>query len=350
MSSTPIPKEYRLESYDYALPETLIAQTPLEERDRARLMVVHRKTERIEHRVFSDLPDYLRPDDALVINDTKVIAAKLVGRKQPSGGRIEALVLRPGEKAGLWEALVRGSAGAGQRITFGPLLQATVRAEKGGGLKVLEFSGNGSIETLLEGSGVPPLPPYIRREPVSEDRERYQTVYASARGSVAAPTAGMHFTESLLDEIRSLGVVVVRVTLHIGRGTFKPVRCSDVRDHPMEPEWYAVGAAAAAQLQQTRRRGGRIIAVGTTSTRVLESAPYAIENPGPLSGWTGLYVRPGHVFKNTDALVTNFHVPRSTLLMLVSVFGGMEQIRRAYAAAVEARYRFLSFGDAMLIL
>jgi S-adenosylmethionine:tRNA ribosyltransferase-isomerase len=343
------PTEYRLSSYDYPLDESLIAQVPRADRDQARLMVLHRATGRIDHRVFSDLPDYLGPADILVINNTRVIPARLQARKIPGGGKIELLLLRAADGPNRWEALVRGSVGVGQRLEFGESdpITAVVRHDFGDGRKIVEWPGAESVESLLDRSGILPLPPYIRRDPTPEDWIGYQTVYAETNGSVAAPTAGLHFTENLLDRIRARGVSVASVTLHIGAGTFRPVRTEDIREHRMDSEWYEISASAAETIEEARRMNGRIIAVGTTATRVLESA-----EPGPLkarSGWTDLFITPGYSFKNVDALITNFHVPRSTLLMLVSAFAGSKNIQQAYADAWQARYRFLSFGDAMLI-
>lgn len=350
MITQTLPTEYKLSSYDYPLEESLIAQVPLTGRDQARLMVLHRETGRIEHRVFSDLPDYLRPTDVLVINDTRVIPARLQGRKVPGGGKIELLLLRAASGPGQWEALVRGSVAVGQRLEFGEgdLTTAVVRRDLGDGRKIVEWPGDNDVESMLDRLGAPPLPPYIRRNPTPADREQYQTVYAATNGSVAAPTAGLHFTPALLDRIRERAVKVVPVTLHIGTGTFRPVRCEDIRDHRMDSERYEIGSSTADAIEEARRMKGRIIAVGTTATRVLESA-----EPGRLkarSGWTDLFIAPGYPFKNVDALVTNFHLPKSTLLMLVSAFAGTQNIKRAYDEAVQARYRFLSFGDAMLIL
>ncbi|MBI3811712.1 MAG: tRNA preQ1(34) S-adenosylmethionine ribosyltransferase-isomerase QueA [Nitrospirae bacterium] len=350
MITQTLPAEYKLSSYDYPLDEALIAQVPLADRDRARLMVLHRETGRIEHRVFSDLPDYLRPTDVLVVNDTRVIPARLQCRKVPGGGKIELLLLRAAAGPGQWEALVRGSVAVGQHLAFGEgdLMTAVVRRDLGEGRKIVEWPGEDDVESMLDRLGAPPLPPYIRRNPTPADREQYQTVYAAANGSVAAPTAGLHFTPMLLDRIRARGVKVVPVTLHIGTGTFRPVRCEDIRDHRMDSERVEIGSSAADAIEEARRMKGRIFAVGTTATRVLESA-----GAGRLkarSGWTDLFVVPGYPFKNIDALVTNFHFPKSTLLMLVSAFAGAQNIKEAYAEALHARYRFLSFGDAMLIL
>ncbi len=379
MITQTVPTEYKLSSYDYPLDESLIAQVPLADRDQARLMVLHRETGRIEHRVFSDLPGYLRPPDVLVVNNTRVIPARLQGRKIPSGGKVELLFLRASAGPKQWEALVRGSVAVGQRLEFGeayliggPLRQrkglsshaprtpavapakpdasltAVVRQDLGDGRKIVEWLGEDDVESMLDRLGAPPLPPYIRRSPLPADREQYQTVYAEEKGSVAAPTAGLHFTETLLDQIRARGVKVVSVTLHIGSGTFRPVRCEDIRDHRMDSEWCEIGSEAVEAIKEARRMTGRVIAVGTTATRVLESA-----ETGRLqarSEWTDLFITPGYPFKTVDALVTNFHFPKSTLLMLVSAFAGIQNIKQAYAEALQARYRFLSFGDAMLIL
>jgi S-adenosylmethionine:tRNA ribosyltransferase-isomerase len=345
-----LPTEYQLSTYDYPLDGSLIAQVPSADRDHARLMVLDRKTGRIEHRRFSDLVDYLRPSDVLVVNDTRVIPARLLGHKMPGGGKIELLMLRQADGPKQWEVLVRGSVAVGQTILFGQGETAVVREDLGSGRKILEWSGGEAIESIINRLGILPLPPYIRRGPEPEDRERYQTVYAAAPGSVAAPTAGLHFTEKLLDRIRAHGVKVVSVTLHVGPGTFRPVRCEDIRGHRMDAERYEIGPSAVEALEEVRRRKGRIVAVGTTATRVLESA---IREPGRFqvrSGWTDLFITPGYSFKSVDALVTNFHLPKSTLLMLVSAFAGLANMKLAYDEALKAQYRFLSFGDAMLIL
>ena len=350
MIAQTVPTEYRLSSYDYPLDESLIAQVPLADRDQARLMVLYRETGRIEHRRFSDLVHYLNPSDLLVINNTRVIPARLQGRKIPTGGAVEVLLLRETPVQKQWEALIRGSVAVGQRLEFGmgDSTTAVVRRDLGDGRKILEWIGEEAVESVLDRLGVPPLPPYIRRSPLPADREQYQTVYAAAKGSVAAPTAGLHFTEALLDQIRARGVTVVSVTLHVGQGTFRPVRCEDIRDHRMDSEWYEIGPSVIEAIEEARRTNGRIVAVGTTATRVLESAETG--RHGTRSGWTDLFITPGYPFKNTDALVTNFHFPKSTLLMLASAFAGVQTIKQAYAEALQARYRFLSYGDAMLIL
>lgn len=381
MITPTVPTEYHLSGYDYPLEESHIAQVPLADRDQARLMVLHRKTGRIEHHRFSDLPRYLQPGDVLVINNTRVFPARLRGRKIPSGGHVEALLIRQTDVPKQWEALIRGSAAAGQQIDFGEsaiirdplgqnegissqasqtptaasakpltLLRSVVRQDLGEGRKILEWIGEGPIESLINRLGDPPLPPYIRRGATPADRERYQTVYAKVNGSVAAPTAGLHFTASLLDRIRTRGVNVVSVTLHIGPGTFRPVRCEDIREHRMDSEWFEIGSAAIEALEEARRKKGRVVAVGTTATRVLESAVTSAGRFQVRSGWTDLFITPGYAFKSVDALVTNFHLPKSTLLMLVAAFAGLPKVKQAYAESIEARYRFLSYGDAMLIL
>jgi S-adenosylmethionine:tRNA ribosyltransferase-isomerase len=344
------PTEYQISSYDYPLDESLIAQVPSADRDQARLMVLDRKTGRIEHRRFPDLIHYLRPSDVLVVNDTRVIPARLLGRRLPGGGKIELLMLREADGPKQWEALVRGSVAAGQAIQFGSGETAVVRRDLGNGRTVLDWLGEEPVASIIARLGHTPLPPYIRRSPAPEDREQYQTVYAMNPGSVAAPTAGLHFTENLLDQIRAHGVKVVSVTLHIGPGTFRPVRCGDIRGHRMDSEWYEIGPSAVEALEEARRRRGRIVAVGTTATRVLESAVRGSESFQARSGWTDLFITPGYSFKGIDGLVTNFHLPKSTLLMLVSAFAGPPNIRQAYAEALRSRYRFLSYGDAMLIL
>ena len=349
MITQTVPAKYQLSGFEYALDESLIAQSPLANRDQARLMVLNRQSGRIEHRVFTSLVEYLQPSDVVVLNNTKVVPARLQGRKNPGGGQIHILLLRRTSIPAQWEALVRGSVSIGQRIEFGDGLDAVPVEDLGEGRKILELSGPEDLDAALDRQGTPPLPPYIRRNPVPEDRAQYQTVYASARGSVAAPTSGFHFTERLLDKIRAKGVTVLQVTLHIGRGTFQPVRSEDIREHRMESEWYEIGPTAAEELERARRDGRKIIAIGTTATRVLESG---IPEHGPIrpcSGWTHLFITPGYSIKMIDALVTNFHLPRSTLMMLVSAFAGRENIQRAYAEATASRYRFLSYGDAMLI-
>ena len=336
--------------FDYVLPEELIAQTPMEPRDHSRLMVVHRRTGAIEHKHFYDLPQYLRPGDALVINETKVIPARLLGVKEDTGVPVEVLLLRR-ENATDWEALVRPGRRLkpGTTCVFGDgLLRCTVLenvAETGG--RLVRFQYEGVFEELLDRLGEMPLPPYIHEK--LQDQSRYQTVYAKAEGSAAAPTAGLHFTPALLEQVRAMGVTVVPVLLHVGLGTFRPVKEEDVDKHVMHSEYYQVTREAADTLNRIRQAGGRLICVGTTSVRTIETVADdgGIIHPG--AGETAIFIKPGVKIKAVDALITNFHLPQSTLLMLVSTFLGREQALAAYELAVKEKYRFFSFGDAMFI-
>ena len=336
--------------FDYVLPEELIAQTPMEPRDHSRLMVVHRGTGAIEHKHFYDLPQYLRPGDALVINETKVIPARLLGVKEDTGVPVEVLLLRR-ENATDWEALVRPGRRLkpGTTCVFGDgLLRCTVLenvAETGG--RLVRFQYEGVFEELLDRLGEMPLPPYIHEK--LQDQSRYQTVYAKAEGSAAAPTAGLHFTPALLEQVRAMGVTVVPVLLHVGLGTFRPVKEEDVDKHVMHSEYYQVTREAADTLNRIRQAGGRLICVGTTSVRTIETVADdgGIIHPG--AGETAIFIMPGVKIKAVDALITNFHLPQSTLLMLVSTFLGREQALAAYELAVKEKYRFFSFGDAMFI-
>jgi len=351
----------RLEAYDYELPPDRIAQSPAEPRDASRLMVVHRATGRIEHRIFREIIAYLRPGDLLVFNDTRVIPARLFAVK-PTGGRVEVLLVRRVDPARWW-AMVRGRhvrPGLRLRLLSGnqPLdLEAEVEAEGEGPLRLLRFPA--PPEGWLERLGVIPLPPYIRRP--LPDPERYQTVYARVPGSVAAPTAGLHFTPELLARLQEHGVRFAFVTLHISLDTFRPIEAPDVREHKLHREWCSLTAETAEQIRRARREGGRIIAVGTTVVRVLETAarygegcsPEAADPErvvGPFEGETDLYIYPGFEFRVVDAMITNFHLPRSTLLLLVAAFMGYDRMREAYRVAIAEGYRFYSFGDAMLIL
>ena len=337
--------------FDYELPQELIAQTPIEPRDHSRLMVVHRDTERLEHKHFYDVIDYLRPGDALVINETKVIPARLLGVKEDTGVPVEVLLLRR-ENATDWEALVR----PGRRLkpgavcSFGDgLLRCEILGnvpETGG--RLVRFHYEGVFEELLDKLGQMPLPPYIHEQ--LADQSRYQTVYARAEGSAAAPTAGLHFTPDLLQRIRDKGVTIVPVLLHVGLGTFRPVKEEDVDAHKMHSEFYQVTQDAADTLNRIRQSGGRLICVGTTSVRTIETVADESGTIHPGSGETAIFIKPGVKIKAVDALITNFHLPQSTLLMLVSTFMGREQALNAYRLAVEEKYRFFSFGDAMLIL
>ncbi len=341
----------RLEELDYDLPQELIAQVPLERRDASRLLVLPRGEGATRHVGFGDLPELLGPGDLLVLNDSRVIPARLVGRKA-SGGRCEMLLVEPLDPDGTrWRAMGQASkpVRAGGRIDFDGLA-AEVEAVEGGGFYAIRFGvGGASLEAALERVGRVPLPPYIQREPSEADRQRYQTVVARVPGSVAAPTAGLHFTPGLLEQLDRRGVARAQVTLHVGPGTFLPVRVARLDDHRMHAERYEVPEATAAAFASARARGGRVVAVGTTSTRALESAWSAGGlRIGP--GRTEIFIRPGHRFRSVDGLLTNFHLPRSTLLALACALGGTERVLAAYREAVAERYRFFSYGDAMAIL
>lgn len=332
----------------YDLPEERIAQTPVEPRDHSRLMVLHRDTDQIEHRHFYDVIDYLNPGDVLVINETRVIPARLFGERA-GGGACEVLLLRQlGPKR--WETLVKPGKKLkpGAEITFGGgRLRARIAETTDVGGRIVDFDCDGTFEAALDELGEMPLPPYIHER--LEDKERYQTVYAKQEGSAAAPTAGLHFTPELLDRIREKGVDVVPVLLHVGLGTFRPVKTENVEEHEMHSEYFEVTAEAAARINAARERGGRVVAVGTTSVRTLESAA---ENGVllPRRGETSIFIKPGYRFQMVDALITNFHLPGSTLVMLVSALYDRVKILAAYEEAVRDEYRFFSFGDAMLIL
>jgi S-adenosylmethionine:tRNA ribosyltransferase-isomerase len=342
--------QLKLSDFDYALPEELIAQEPPVQRGASRLMVVRTDREEFEHRRFVDLIDYLEPGDTLVINDTKVIPARLLGVKEATGARVEALLLKQLDNR-RWEALVRPGKkiGAGTRLVFKEgLLTCEVLGGTNYGGRVLQFAFDGRFEEILDQVGLMPVPPYIRK-PLLE-QSRYQTIYARLAGSAAAPTAGLHFSDELLSRIRDKGVDVIPVLLHVGLGTFRPVKVEDISRHRMHAEFYEVSREASEIIANTRDRGGRLIAVGTTTTRCLESAAAADGRVRPGSGWTEIFIYPGYKFKVIDGMVTNFHLPRSTLLMMVAAFTGREKILAAYREAVEKRYRFFSFGDAMLII
>ena len=333
----------------FDLPEELIAQTPLQRRDGSRLMRLSRESGAIEHRHFYELPELLREGDCLVLNDSRVLPARLLGTRS-SGGSVELVLLRDlGE--GRWECLSRPGRKTkpGTELSFGDgELTATVAAVTDGGNRIVQFHYDGIFLEILERLGKMPLPPYIKAE--LRDPERYQTVYSRETGSAAAPTAGLHFTKELLAEIEERGVRIAYVTLHVGLGTFRPVKEEEIEDHPMHAEFCVIPEETARIVNETKRAGGRVIAVGTTSCRTLES--FAAED-GSLtasSGWTDIFIYPGYRFKCVDALITNFHLPESTLIMLVSALAGREQILNAYRIAVEEKYRFFSFGDAMLIL
>ena len=347
-------KETNLTTKDfyYDLPEELIAQEPMEPRDASRLLVVHRETKALEHKIFRDILDYLQPGDTLVINDSKVIPARLHGVKKDTGAALEVVLLR---QRGLdeWEALTRPGKKAkiGAEFSFGDgLLTATVIDIVEEGNRILRFDYDhtkGDIYTMLDRIGKMPLPPYITAPLANKDR--YQTVYANERGSAAAPTAGLHFTPELMDQIRAKGVDIVPVMLHVGLGTFRPVKVDNINEHIMHTEYFQVTEDAAERINATHARGGRVIAVGTTSCRVLESASTDDGVVHAMNDDTGIFIYPGYRFKAVDALITNFHLPESTLLMLVSALSSREFMMDVYAEAIKERYRFFSFGDAMFI-
>ncbi|SHO45023.1 tRNA preQ1(34) S-adenosylmethionine ribosyltransferase-isomerase QueA [Anaerocolumna xylanovorans] len=351
----------KTQDFNYDLPEELIAQDPLEDRSSSRLMVLDKKTGAVSHKVFKQITEYLRPGDCLVINNTKVIPARLLGEKihekepqagerEVHGARIELLLLKRREND-IWETLVKPGkkARTGTKISFGNgLLTGEIIDQLEDGNRLVQFSYKGIFEEILDQLGEMPLPPYITHE--LADKNRYQTVYAKEEGSAAAPTAGLHFTKELLAQIEAMGVPIVNVTLHVGLGTFRPVKVENVLEHHMHTEFYQVSAEAAAVINDTRKKGGRVVCVGTTSCRTVESAAdeNGVVHPG--SGDTSIFIYPGYRFKVLDALITNFHLPESTLMMLVSALAGRDNIMAAYEEAVKERYRFFSFGDAMFIV
>lgn len=341
---------YTTKDFDFDLPEELIAQTPLKDRTSSRLLVVNKTTHTIEDKHFSDLLDELEEGDTLVVNNTRVLPARLYGTKEETGAHIEVLLLTntEGDK---WETLVKPAKRmkVGSVVSFGDgRLKATVVEELDQGGRIIEFSYEGVFLEVLESLGEMPLPPYIKER--LEDKERYQTVYAKENGSAAAPTAGLHFTEELMQQIRDKGVNIVPVTLHVGLGTFRPVSVDSLEDHKMHSEYYNVSKETAEMIEATKKAGKRVIAVGTTSIRTLETV--ARDNDGHVvtaSGWTDIFISPGYEFRVVDAFVTNFHLPKSTLVMLVSAYLGREFTLEAYQHAIEERYRFFSFGDAMFV-
>ena len=334
----------------YELPEELIAQDPLEDRSSSRLLVLDKKTGETEHHVFREIVNYLDPGDCLVINDTKVIPARLIGAKEETGAKIEVLLLKRGADD-VWETLVKPGRKAkpGTRISFGDgLLTGEVVDIVDEGNRLIHFEYEGIFEEILDRLGQMPLPPYITHQ--LKDKDRYNTVYAEHPGSAAAPTAGLHFTPELLEKIRDKGVDIAHVTLHVGLGTFRPVKVDDVENHHMHSEFYMIDKAAAEKINRTKENGKRVICVGTTSCRTIESAADENGRLKECSGWTDIFIYPGYQFKILDALITNFHLPESTLVMLVSALAGREHVLAAYREAVKERYRFFSFGDAMLIV
>lgn len=335
--------------FDFHLPDELIAQTPLERRDASRLLVLDKDTGATQHMHFYDLPKLLNPGDCLVLNDSRVLPARLLGHREPTGGAVEVLLLIDrGDK--VWECLVRPGRKVkpGARLSFGDgLLTADVLESTEGGNRLIRFHYEGIFLELLERLGKMPLPPYIKEE--LQDPERYQTVYSREVGSAAAPTAGLHFTRQLLEQIQAMGVRVCYVTLHVGLGTFRPVKEEEITDHEMHAEYCMISAETAETINRTKREGGRVICVGTTSCRTIESWADSDGTMRESAGWTSIFIYPGYRFKVLDCLITNFHLPQSTLVMLVSALAGREHILSAYEEAVRERYRFFSFGDAMFI-
>jgi len=339
----------KVKDFYFDLPKELIAQHPLEKRDESRLMVVNRTNSTIEHRQFKNIIEYLNPGDCLVLNDTRVLPARLLGVKEGTGGKMEFLLLKRID-INHWETLVKPGKKAkiGAKFIFGNgELKAKVIRDSEGGSRIVEFEYDGIFEEILDKLGEMPLPPYITEK--LEDKERYQTVYSREEGSAAAPTAGLHFTKQLLEQIKAKGVKIAFVTLHVGLGTFRPVKAEDVEEHLMHSEHYMLNSETADIINEAKTNGGRVIAVGTTSNRTLESIADENGKVCAKSGWTDIFIYPGYKFKIVNALITNFHLPESTLIMLVSAFAGKDLIMGAYETAVKEKYRFFSFGDAMFL-
>lgn len=342
-----------ISDFDYELPEELIAQRPLPERDGARMLFVDRNKQTWRDSMFRSLPEYLTADDVLVLNNTRVFPARLHGRRRPTGGIIELLLLREIE-TDVWEALTR----PGRRLRVGAQiefetegLEARIVEERENGIRLLRFHSTEPLTSVIDKIGEPPLPPYIKRESRDEvDKERYQTVYANQRGSIAAPTAGLHFTPAVLQAVADRGVRVAKITLHVGYGTFEPVRVQNIFEHRVAAEWFSISPAAASAINDARSKGGRIVAVGTTTARALESAGSTNGEIKPQSGLAALTIFPGYEFRIVDALLTNFHLPQSSLLVLVCALGGRDFMLKTYRHAVAERYRFYSYGDCMLIV
>ncbi|WP_097026043.1 tRNA preQ1(34) S-adenosylmethionine ribosyltransferase-isomerase QueA [Clostridium peptidivorans] len=339
----------QVKDFDYYLPEELIAQHPTAKRDEARLMILDKATGELEHKVFKDIINYLNPGDCLVLNDTRVLPARLIGEKEDTHGKMEFLLLKRTDKD-IWETLVKPGKRAkiGSKFVFGNgELKAEVIGLGEEGSRIVKFEYEGIFEEVLDRLGQMPLPPYITE--TLEDKEMYQTVYSKEQGSAAAPTAGLHFTEELLDDIKNKGVKLAFLTLHVGLGTFRPVKVDEIENHTMHSEYYSMTRETADIINSTKESGGRVIAVGTTSNRTLETIADVNGRVKEQSGWTDIFIYPGYKFKIVDALITNFHLPQSTLLMLISALAGREKIMNAYGTAVNEKYRFFSFGDAMFI-
>lgn len=339
-----------IEEFDYDLPESLIAQTPLKHRDQSRLLVMGRESGKTTHQHFADVIDYFKEGDTLVLNDTRVMPARLFGIKEETGAKVEMLMLTHLEDND-WEVLLKPAKRikVGQRLSFGDgkiVAECIEELDQGGRIMRLHYEG--ILQERLDELGEMPLPPYIKER--LDDPDRYQTVYAKESGSAAAPTAGLHFTDELLEAIRAKGIRIVFITLHVGLGTFRPVSVDNIDDHEMHSEYYQISEDTAQLLNETRREGGRIISVGTTTTRTLETVRSQHDQFVATSGWTDIFIYPGYEFKAIDGLITNFHLPKSTLVMLVSAFSTRENVLNAYREAVERQYRFFSFGDAMLII
>lgn len=345
--TSPVVDQLRLSDFDYGLPESLIAQEPCPIRDQSRLMIMDRATGAVEHRLFSDIAAYLIPGDLLVLNNTKVFPCRLLTRKA-GGGKAEIFLLSE-RGPNLWEALVKGGLGKGKKLVVGPGIDAEITDEGKDSVRTIRFHGIDNIRTMLPEIGKTPLPPYIKREAAETDCERYQTVYASQEGAVAAPTAGLHFTDELLQTLSAKGIQLTQVTLHVGPGTFQPVKAEHIRDHRMRPERYVLSARAASDINRARAEGRRVIAVGTTSVRTIETTASDDGVVSPGEGSSELFIYPGYGYKVVNGIITNFHLPKSTLLMLVSAFAGRERILDAYRCAVAEQYRFYSYGDAMFI-
>ena len=337
-----------VEEFDYHLPESLIAQTPLKNRDQSRLLVLGRKTGNIAHKHFTDIMDYFEPGDTLVLNDTRVMPARLFGLKEETGAKVEMLMLTRIEDND-WEVLLKPAKRikVGNTLSFGKIIAECIKELEQGG-RIMRLHYEGILEERLDELGEMPLPPYIKER--LDDPDRYQTVYAKENGSAAAPTAGLHFTDELLQKIKDKGVNIAFITLHVGLGTFRPVSVEDIDDHEMHSEYYQMTKETADMLNKTKENGYRIISVGTTSTRTLETIRRDHEQFVATSGWTDIFIYPGFEYKAIDGLITNFHLPKSTLVMLVSAFSSREYILNAYKEAVKLKYRFFSFGDAMLII
>ncbi|MFC0522480.1 tRNA preQ1(34) S-adenosylmethionine ribosyltransferase-isomerase QueA [Pontibacillus salicampi] len=338
-----------IKEFDFHLPEELIAQTPLLNRTSSRMLVLDKETGETNHQHFYDLPSYLEAGDCLVLNNTRVLPARLFGTKEDTGAKVEVLLLHQ-QEGDVWEVLVKPAKKVkeGTRITFGDgqlVAECTELKEHGG--RIVRFRYEGIFLEVLESLGEMPLPPYIKEQ--LEDRERYQTVYSKEEGSAAAPTAGLHFTSELLQEIQAMGVEIAYITLHVGLGTFRPVSAETVEEHDMHAEFYEMDQETAEKLKQTRARGGRVITVGTTSTRTLETIVRDHGDYTEARGWTDIFIYPPYEFKAVDALITNFHLPKSTLIMMISAFAGKQHVMAAYQEAIEQQYRFFSFGDAMFI-